>query len=522
MTAQPLTAASLLAFTEIPKRCPSCSGRYPADFRVCPRDAIPLEDAPAEEDPLVGSVLSDTYEVLRVIGEGGMGRVYEAAHRRLQSRRFAIKVLHHELARQPDVVSRFQREAEAASALHHPNVVQVFDVNRTPDGRPYLVAELLEGEDLGEHLDRVGKLRLTAAIDIVRQLCGALSAAHARGIVHRDIKPENVFLLGGSDSLQIKVLDFGISKLGDGPSTLTRTGMIIGTPAYMPPEQARGGRVDHRVDIYAAGALLYRALTGSKPFDDHDDPMATLSAVIADEPRRPSTIERSIPIGLELVIQRAMAKDPDERYASFAEFEAALAELDPRGTDAARALSGEVQTPGALASAETVIADGNTHARSTHGSSSDLAARARPRLVALSIAASLWLLAGVIDAIASTVRMMAGTEELTRTELALSVVGALALLIAPGLYAVGYLKLRVWPVTPRVVETGARIERALLATLVPYAVMSLGGRVLSTFGVLAPTALDSPSSTLAFVTGTACAVLAWMLPFGRKSGSKRA
>src|SRR5689334_23071467 len=158
MTASPQIAAAPAAATDIPKRCPACSGRYPADFRVCPRDATPLEDAPADEDPLVGSVLSDSYEILRVIGEGGMGCVYEAAHCRLRNRHFAIKVLHHELARQPEVVSRFQREAEAASALMHPNVVEVYDVNRTPDGRPYLVAELLEGEDLGQHLDRVGRL----------------------------------------------------------------------------------------------------------------------------------------------------------------------------------------------------------------------------------------------------------------------------------------------------------------------------------------------------------------------------
>jgi serine/threonine protein kinase len=521
MTAHPLTGAASQPFsTEIPKRCPACSGRYPADFRVCPRDAQPLEDAPEDEDPLVGTVLSDTYEVLRAIGEGGMGRVYEAAHRRLQSRRFAIKVLHHELARKPDILSRFQREAEAVSALRHPNVVEVFDVNRTPDGRPYLVAELLEGEELGEHLDRVGKLRLTAAIDIVRQLCRALSAAHARGIVHRDIKPENVFLLGGSEPPQIKVLDFGISKVGEGPSTLTRTGMVMGTPAYMPPEQARGARVDHRVDIYAAGAILYRALTGSKPFAD-DDPMATLSAVIADEPRRPSTIERSIPIGVELVIQRAMAKNPDERYASFAELEAALAEVDPRGADAAGPTAGDVETPIPLASAETLIADGSTRTRFTHGSDSHLVARARPRLVALALAASLWLLAGLVDAMASAVRALSSTEALTRSELTLSMVGALGLLIAPGIYAVRYLAVRVWPLTPRVIETAVRLQRALLASLAGYAVTVLGVRLLSTFSALEPAALASPSSVLAFVVATAGAVAVWVLPPGRKSGSAR-
>jgi hypothetical protein len=132
-----------------------------------------------------------------------------------------------------------------------------------------------------------------------------------------------------------------------------------------------------------------------------------------------------------------------------------------------------------------------------------------------------WLLAGLIDAIASAVRTLAGTEELTRTELVLSTLGGLALLIAPAVYALGYLKLRVWPVTPRVVETAARLERALLASLAAYAVTALGARVLSTFSVLGPAALVSPSSVLAFVTGTTCAVLAWVLPYGRKNGAKR-
>ena len=510
-----MTAAVHSDSSDIPKRCPACSGRYPADFRVCPRDATPLEDAPAEEDALVGCVLSDSYEILRVIGEGGMGRVYEAAHRRLRSRHFAIKVLHHELARQPEVVSRFQREAEAASALRHPNVVEVFDVNRTPDGRPYLVAELLEGEELGQHLDRVGRVGLTSAIDLGRQLCRALSAAHARGVVHRDMKPENVFLVGGTDSPQIKVLDFGISKLSDSQSSLTRTGMVMGTPAYMPPEQARGTHVDHRVDIYAVGAILYRALTGSKPFDDMD-PVATLTAVIADEPRRPSTIERSIPPGLELVIQQAMAKDPDDRYSSFAEFEAALAEFDPRASEAG-APAQSANATAAMAAAETMFDDSSLRASSTQRSDANLAAGARPRLALMTIGAALWLLAGLVDAVTSSVRLLSSTQELTHSELALSTVGALALLLTPAVYGLRYLMRRVWPITPRVVETAARLQRALLASVSAYALIALGARMLVTFMYLGPAATLSPGwSLLAFVLATSSAVLAWWLPSGRK------
>ncbi|HEV8551715.1 MAG TPA: serine/threonine-protein kinase, partial [Polyangiaceae bacterium] len=290
------------------RRCPVCDGRFPADFRVCPRDAVALEDAPEGEDPLVGQVLADSYEVTRLLGEGGMGRVYEARHTRLTGKRFAVKLLHSDLARQPEVVTRFQREAEAASGIQHPNVLSVHDVNVTLDGQPYIVTELLQGEELGEYLERVGKLPVADAVRVVRQICKALGAAHDSGVVHRDVKPENVFLTGDLKRLEhatVKVIDFGISKVAQaGGESLTKTGMVMGTPDYMPPEQARGDRVDARADIYAVGAILYRALTGKKPFEGLD-PMATLTAVLVQEPGRPSSVNPDVPLALELVIQRA-------------------------------------------------------------------------------------------------------------------------------------------------------------------------------------------------------------------------
>ncbi len=155
-----------------------------------------------------------------------MGRVYEARHVRLAGKRFALKLLHQDLARQPDIVARFQREAQAASTLSHPNVVGVYDVNTAPDGRPFLVAELLEGEPLGEYLSKLKKLPLGEAVRIVRQVSRALGAAHDRGIVHRDIKPENVFLVDGGSL--VKVIDFGISKVGHGNDNLTKTGTVMG------------------------------------------------------------------------------------------------------------------------------------------------------------------------------------------------------------------------------------------------------------------------------------------------------
>src|SRR5580692_319310 len=166
---------------DLPKVCGLCGGRYPEDFRVCPRDATPLESTVLGDDPFLGKVLGETYEIARLVGEGGMGRVYEARHLRLPDRRFAVKVMHPEFARQPEVVARFQREAESASSIGHPNVVDVFDVHKTPDGVPYLVGEFLEGEELGDYIQRVGKLDVPFAVGIARQVCRAPGAAHARG-----------------------------------------------------------------------------------------------------------------------------------------------------------------------------------------------------------------------------------------------------------------------------------------------------------------------------------------------------
>src|SRR5690606_20055183 len=211
--ARPAFASSVGSEEPGAKQCPVCLGRFPVSFKVCPHDASELEDAPELEDEVVGQRLGGTYEIVRVIGEGGMGRVYEARHTRLPNKRYAVKLLHPELARQQDVMARFQREAEAASGLTHPNVVSVVDVDCTSDGTPYIVAELLEGQQLGEFLDQVGRLTPGRAVAVVRQICRALQVAHESGIVHRDMKPENVFLAG--EKQQVKVLDFGISKLAD-------------------------------------------------------------------------------------------------------------------------------------------------------------------------------------------------------------------------------------------------------------------------------------------------------------------
>jgi serine/threonine-protein kinase len=303
------------------KICPTCGTRHPDHFRVCPQDGATLIEA----DEIVGTTLAGTYLVERILGDGGMGRVYAARHARIPSKRFALKTLHPELCEQPAILARFHREAEAVAAVRSAHVVGVYDLIHV-NGRPFIVGELLDGKELGDALIEAGRLSVGVAARIVRQLCKGLSAAHAMGVVHRDMKPENVFLTGDPTHPIPKILDFGISKVADKPG-LTRTGMIMGTPSYMAPEQARGDRVDHRADIYAAGAILYRALTGQPPFD-RDDPSATLVAVLSEEPPRPSSLNPEIPADLEVVMQRAMAKAPDERYATIDDFYRALAPFD--------------------------------------------------------------------------------------------------------------------------------------------------------------------------------------------------
>jgi serine/threonine-protein kinase len=473
--ARRVTVANESLQLEVPraKSCSVCNERYPADFRVCPRDATELDEAPEQDsdvDPFIGVVLGESYEIMRAIGEGGMGRVYEARHKRLTSKRFAVKVLHADLARQPEVVSRFLREAEATSVLRHANIVEVFDVNRGPDGRPYIVAELLEGEQLGDHLESVGKLSVPEAIRICRQICSALSVAHAHNIVHRDIKPENVFLVGSLTERRAKVLDFGISRVGDVSGTLTKTGMVMGTPAYMPPEQARGQRVDHRADIYSVGVILYQALTGTRPFEGLD-PMSTLAAVLADEPKRPCTLDATLPPALELVIQKAMAKLPSDRYNSMRELDAELACFED-------AIGASRLSRAPLVSLRSVLAANDTASTGAVRGKSRSAQRARGSLVALSLVTACCALAGLADAATSSIRWMRASDTLSFTEIVLAVLGSICLLIAPGVAWTRYVTDRVWPSTPRAVYALSRVKNVFIASLVAYGVAGLSVRVL--------------------------------------------
>ncbi len=453
-----------------------------------------------------------------------MGRVYEARHTRLHTKRFAVKVLHQELARQPDVVTRFQREAEAASVLTHPNVVGVYDVNTSADGRPYIVAELLQGEDLGSHLDRVGKLSTVEAVHIVRQVCHALSAAHASGIVHRDVKPENVFL--AAPNATVKVLDFGISKVLETSDGLTKTGTVMGTPDYMAPEQARGDRVDSRADIYAVGAILYRALTGRKPFEG-SDAMAILTAVLTQEPQRPSTLEPKIPLSLELVVQQTMAKMPSERFATMDALEQALASFDAPDAHLPAASyktpTDPTSTPAPTtllqAAARTLLATPpSTSVREAMEQTARDVRLARPGLVFFTAFGLFWGFANVVVVAAALVRLVRGTD-LSTAEVTLSIVGVLATLASPALIWIRHLRRDVWPSTPRSMEMVVRLRRVVLYSAAAY---GLGAVLVQLFeGVVGRNGLGVARpgwSLFVFVIALTVGVLTWLGSDSRNRG----
>jgi serine/threonine-protein kinase len=286
-------------------------------------------------DSLIGVVLAGRYEVLRRIGEGGMGAVYEAKHA-LIGKRVAVKVLLEKFHAKSDFVARLLQEARLASSIGHENIVDVTDFGTTDDGRSFVVMEFLDGESLAELERREAPLPIERSLRIARQAASALGAAHAKGIFHRDVKPENLYLVRRGDADFVKVVDFGISKAvkpgGDeGPEAyrLTHTGLLLGTPLYMSPEQARGDEdLDQRADIWALGVLLFECLTGEVPFRANNY-LQIISQVLTHEPLSPSRLrpELGIPEAVDAVVMRAMEKDRARRYQTMAELERDLERL---------------------------------------------------------------------------------------------------------------------------------------------------------------------------------------------------
>lgn len=293
-----------------------------APFPVPPAAAGPVGQQPADrppgqhDDPLVGRVLADRYRLLSLVGRGGMGVVYLVEHVHI-GKQMAMKLLHGSLVRRREVVRRFRREAEVVSRLDHPNIVSVFDFGHS-EGLAYLVMEYVAGRDFGKVIDGEGPLSFDRVARIVAQVCAGVGHAHAEGVVHRDIKPENVVIRQRREvSDQVKVLDFGLAKLRDDPEahTLTRAGTLMGTPYYMAPEYIRGEGASPLTDVYAIGAMTYRALAGKPPFTAESS-MGVLTKHLTEPVVPPSerAARDDLPPEADAVVLRAMAKDPRHRY----------------------------------------------------------------------------------------------------------------------------------------------------------------------------------------------------------------
>ncbi len=363
-----------------------------------------------------GKTLEGRYQVVRLLGRGGMGSVYEGRHV-VVGKRVAIKFLHAEFAQNEEVLKRFYREAQAAAAIGHKNIIDIMDVGVSAENEPYIVMEYLEGEDLEGMLKRTGALSVETACGILEPALLALAAAHSKGIVHRDLKPANIFLVRNEGAAPtVKLIDFGISKFtgGNKESRLTRTGSLLGTPAYMAPEQARGvGDIDHRADVYSMGVILYEMLTGALPFEG-ENYNTLLINMLTTEARRPREVNPSIPVDAELVVLRELSKDPGGRSQGALQMLESLKELSAFaerasgmsliGTKIKRGFAGGdlgsvIGTPGSGSSASRVLSE-MAH-KGTPGAWGGTAAKGGPSkgLVIGLGAVALVIIAGVVFAL---------------------------------------------------------------------------------------------------------------------------
>lgn len=329
------------------------------------------EQGGAELDPRVGAVVAGKYRIERLLGRGGMGAVYQATHLAI-GKRVALKFLERDVARDRDAALRFQREAEAASSVESAHIVQIFDSGTSDDGLPFLVMELLQGEDLRARLKREGRLELPDVVHIAAQVLRGLSRAHDAHIVHRDLKPDNIFLCSRDDDpMFVKIVDFGISKIvrGTPADTLTRRGTVLGTAFYMSPEQAQAFRdVDGRADLYSLGAILYEALAGRPPHTGNAYEAVLISICTNDAPdiRVHAPL---VPAAVASVIAKALSRDRDLRFQTALDFYDALADAVPdllaksfrssrRTADPSPAAAGSSERPPAPAeAAPTLLAE---------------------------------------------------------------------------------------------------------------------------------------------------------------------
>jgi serine/threonine-protein kinase len=310
------------------KVCPHCGTEYETAARFCPADGTALR--PKGSDSLIGSVLAERYHILKRIGEGGMGRVYLGEHVKM-NRQCAIKVMSPALLNDAESASRFAREASSAARIIHPNVAAVFDYGES-DGLVYLVMEYVDGEPLSRLLAREAPFALERAVDLARQIADGLGAAHELGIVHRDLKPDNILVTRSKSGREVaKVVDFGIAKAmqeGAGEA-LTRTGLVIGTPEFMSPEQLLGDPIDARSDLYALGCILHLMLTAAPAFEAPTREQM-IKRRLSENPPHAQELDPGIPDSIDRVIVKLLARSPDDRYGSAAEVRDALSGVHAR------------------------------------------------------------------------------------------------------------------------------------------------------------------------------------------------
>jgi eukaryotic-like serine/threonine-protein kinase len=352
------------------KVCPQCGAEYELDQKFCSKDGVTLRNA-ASNTSLEGQIIADRYQILRQLGEGGMGKVYLAEHVRIK-RKSAVKVMKAELITDADAVGRFVREATNASRVDHPNVAAIYDFGETEDGLFYLAMEFVSGQPLREVLQEEGALPPARVSNIIQQTAEALTAAHELGIVHRDLKPDNIMLAKNRDGTdRVKVVDFGISKaVRSQDQQVTVSGILIGTPAYMSPEQISGDPIDGRSDVYALALVAFKMLTGELPFVS-ETTYELMSSRLTQAPRTLTELKpgASWPDGLQEVLSKALEVSPSKRYASAVEFARDLSkaiEVRRRSMEATALMGGDatevIGAPGRAATPSippTIVASGS-------------------------------------------------------------------------------------------------------------------------------------------------------------------
>jgi len=303
------------------KICPTCGTEYPLSERFCPRDGTALRATAAGND-LMGTVVAERYHIIKKLGEGGMGQVYLAEHVKM-GRKSALKVMNPGMNQDADAIARFNREAANASRLNHPNICAIYDFGETPDGLIYLAMEYIEGQSLTSLIEKSGSLPPARAASIIHQSADALQVAHDAGIVHRDLKPDNIMIAKNRDGSDLaKVVDFGIAKAHSSDAQkVTKTGLVVGTPEYMSPEQLSGDKLDGRSDIYSLALVAFNCLTGKLPFPGETAQEAMIARLI-EQPKTLAEMKPDVewPDEVQRVMNKALERDSAERYQTAAQF----------------------------------------------------------------------------------------------------------------------------------------------------------------------------------------------------------